>query len=196
MNKNTSLQVIGIAGGSGSGKSTFAKLLSEELYPLKTNILSTDCFFRFPLPQLVSPVSGKTYDDWNSPSSIDLEKLTDSVQKCLSASEEGTTVILEGLSILYFPELLELMDLKIFIDLDSDERMYRRIKRNMTMWNTPMEEIAEYYLEAAKYGEEKFFLPTKQKADLIINGRTDFSLSLSVVAAWIRTQLKQKKINI
>lgn len=190
MNNDITVQIIGIAGGSGSGKSTFAAQLVERLRPGKTLLLSTDQFFRPTLPQMISPRSGKTYDDWNSPASIDSEKLIRIMRQYRSNPTESMTVILEGLSVLYFPELLDLLDLKIFIDLDSDERMYRRIKRNMAMWNTPMEEIAEYYLEAAKYGEEKFFLPTKQKADFIINGGADFSVPLSVITAWIQSRMQ------
>ena len=182
--------VIGIAGGSGSGKSTFAKLLAERLAPVKTAMISTDGFFRRPLPKMVSPSSGKEYEDWNSPESIDSGKLIETVRQSRREENDAQVVIVEGLSVLYFPELEELMELKIFIDLDSDERMYRRIKRNMKMWGVPMEEVADYYLESAKFGEERYFLPTRSKADLVLNGGRDFEKSLSVVEAWVREKIR------
>ena len=179
--------VIGIAGGSGSGKSTFAKLLAEKLQPLKTVSISTDGFFRRPLPKMISPVSGKEYEDWNCPESIDSRRLIETVEQ---ARLEGPQVVLvEGLSVLYFPELVKLLDLKIVIDLDSDQRMYRRIRRNMAMWNVSMEEVAEYYLEAAKWEEGKYYLPTRDKADLILNGGPDFGKTASIVACWVREQM-------
>ncbi len=181
---------IGVAGGSGSGKSTFAKLLVEKLRPIKTVLISTDGFFRRPLPKMISPATGREYEDWNSPDSIDSEKVIDAVRQSRLEASEAQVVIVEGLSVLYFPELLELLDLKIFIDLDSDERMYRRIKRNMAMWGVPMEEVADYYLEAAKFGEEKHFLPTKRNADLVLNGGSDFIKPALVVESWVRGQIR------
>lgn len=181
---------IGIAGGSGSGKSTFAKILAERLNPVKTVMISTDGFFRRPLPKMISPSSGREYEDWNSPESIDLEKVIEAVRQSRQEGDESQVVIVEGLSVLYFPELVEMMDLKIFIDLDSDERMYRRIKRNMKMWGVPMEEVADYYLASAKFGEERYFLPTRRKADLVFSGASDFSKPASVVEAWVREQMK------
>lgn len=183
--------VIGVAGGSGSGKSTFARLLAEKLQPMKTVLLSTDGFFKHPLPRMVSPATGREYEDWNSPASIDREQLAASVRQSCLEGEKPQVVIVEGLSALYFPELLELLDLKIFIDLDSDERMYRRIKRNMGMWNVTMEEVADYYLEAAKFGEEKHFLLTRRNSDLIFSGNSDFLKPVAVVSSWVREQISQ-----
>ena len=139
---------------------------------------------------MISPSSGREYEDWNSPESIDLEKVIEAVRQSRQEGDESQVVIVEGLSVLYFPELVEMMDLKIFIDLDSDERMYRRIKRNMKMWGVPMEEVADYYLESAKFGEERYFLPTRRKAYLVFSGASDFSKPASVVEAWVREQMK------
>ncbi len=178
--------VLGIAGGSGSGKSTFAAALVERLQPLKTAVISTDGFFKRPLPTMVSPVSGKTYDDWNSPDAIDIDRLMASVDGLISG--DADVVIIEGLSVFCFDALLRLMHLKVFIDLPSDERMYRRIKRNMQMWGISMEEVADYYLEAAKFAEEQHFLPTRVKADIIVNGYADYDKPLALIAAWVKAQ--------
>lgn len=181
--------IIGIAGGSGSGKSTFTNRLVEQIRPIQVHSISTDRFFKSELPKMISPSSGKEYDNWNSPDSIDFERLLETVQGHRSENMEQTVVIVEGLSVLYFPELRDMFDLSIFIELDSDERMYRRIKRNMRMWNISMEEVADYYLESAKFEEKKFFLPTKQYADFIINGSSDFRKQISVISSWIYYKL-------
>ncbi len=178
--------VLGIAGGSGSGKSTFAAALVERLRPLKTAVISTDGFFKRPLPTMISPVSGKTYDDWNSPDAIDIDRLLEAVDGLLVS--DASVVIIEGLSVFCFNALLKLMDLKVFIDLPSDERMYRRIRRNMKMWNVSMEEVADYYLEAAKFAEEKHFLPTRVKADMIVNGYVSYDRPLALIDAWVKAQ--------
>lgn len=181
--------VIGVAGGSGSGKSTFVGQLQKALSPLQVCSISTDQFFRMPLPTMVSPSTGRVYEDWNSPDSIDKENLLETLTAQMSAEAGNDVILVEGLSVLFFEDLLKLMDLKIFIELDSDERMYRRIKRNMKMWGVSMEEVADYYLESAKYAEEKNFLPTKIKADLIINGNHNFEKTIGIIRAWIQTQL-------
>lgn len=178
--------VLGIAGGSGSGKSTFATALTQRLQPLKTAAISTDGFFKRPLPTMVSPATGKTYEDWNSPDAIDVDRLMEAVNGLLAG--DADVVIIEGLSVFCFDELLRLMDLKVFIDLPSDERMYRRIKRNMQMWGVSMEEVADYYLEAAKFAEEKHFLPTRIKADMIVNGYVSYDKPLALIAAWAKTR--------
>ena len=99
-------------------------------------------------------------------------------------------ILVEGSSVLYFEELRKQFDLKIFLDLDSDERMYRRIKRNMAMWNASMEEVADYYLESAKFSEKKNYLDTKMYADLVLNGRSDHELSTDMIQAWVSSRLK------
>lgn len=181
--------VIGVAGGSGSGKSTFVGQLQKALSPLQVCSISTDQFFRMPLPTMVSPSTSRVYEDWNSPDSIDKDSLLETLTAQISAESGNDVILVEGLSVLFFEDLLKLMDLKIFIELDSDERMYRRIKRNMKMWGVSMEEVADYYLESAKYAEEKNFLPTKIKADLIINGNHNFEKTIGIIRAWIQTQL-------
>lgn len=185
--------IIGIAGGSGSGKTTFAKKLVAKMHDFKTVIVSTDSFFKKPLPKITSPVSGKIYDDWNAPNSIDLNKLLNKIEILCSEESDYDLIIVEGISTLYFQELLELFHLKIFIDLDSDERMYRRIKRNMKMWGVSLEEVAEYYLDAAKYAEQHNFLDTKKKADVIINGNSDFERPVELISAWIREKMETKE---
>lgn len=181
---------IGIAGGSGSGKSTFAKQLAEGL-PLPSSIISTDSFFKRPLPKMISPSSGKEYEDWNSPESLDIPRLLEAVKQRRMEEAGNAVTLVEGLSALYFPELRELFDLSIFIELDSDERMYRRIKRNMQMWGVSLQEVADYYLESAKYGEERYFLPTKRYADLVISGAAGFEKPISVVSAWVCSGLQK-----
>ncbi|HJB26206.1 MAG TPA: AAA family ATPase [Firmicutes bacterium] len=185
--KNKSI-TIGIAGGSGSGKSTFCKKLQERLnkeFQVKT--ISTDQFFVGELPKMVSPATGKEYDDWNAPGAVNHEGVEQAVKE---AQGEAEVILVEGSSVLYFEELRKQFDLKIFLDLDSDERMYRRIKRNMAMWNASMEEVADYYLESAKFSEKKNYLDTKMYADLVLNGRSDHELSTDMIQAWVSSRLK------
>lgn len=181
--------VIGIAGASGSGKSTFCDILLSELSEYKVKKIRTDNYFKSNLPKMISPISQIKYEDFNHPESINYDKLINDLDTLIKAEDGTQIIILEGLMILYFEELRELLELKIFIDLDSDERMYRRIKRNMKMWGVSMEEVANYFLEAAKHREREYVLPTKIFADIILNGNNLENISKEVILSWIKNRI-------
>ena len=180
--------VIAIAGCSGSGKSTLSGILKEDLKDLKVELLATDRYFNRPLPKMISPLSGLEYDDYNCPESLNFERYYEDV-KALVSREDLDVVILEGLTVLYFPELLELEDLKIYIDLDPEIRMYRRIVRNMKAGRGTMEEIADFYLNSAKYSETKYFLPTKLNADIVLGGHNFQEKGVRIIEGYVRANL-------
>ena len=181
--------VIAIAGCSGSGKSTLSqKLLNDLKDDYRVELLATDRYFNRPLPKMISPLSGLEYDDYNCPESLNFEKYYEDVNALISR-DDLDIVILEGLTVLYFPELLELEDLKIYIDLDPEIRMYRRIVRNMKAGRGSMEEIADFYLNSAKYSETKYFLPTKLNADIILGGHNFQKKAVSIVERYVQDEL-------
>ena len=179
---------IAIAGCSGSGKSTISQMLMEDLSDYRVKKLGTDTYFNRPLPKMTSPLSGLEYDDYNCPESLNFSAYFEEVQKLLK-DDSLDILILEGLTVLYFPELLELEDLKIYMDLDPEIRMYRRIVRNMKAGRGTMEEIADFYLNSAKYSETKYFLPTKLNADLVLNGHNYQGKGREVVLNFIKASL-------
>ncbi|HCL02105.1 MAG TPA: hypothetical protein DHW61_06750 [Lachnoclostridium phytofermentans] len=183
--------VLGIAGASASGKSTFCDMLIKDLSDLKVTAIRTDNYFKENLPKMVSPTSKIEYDDYNHPESVDYNKVIEDLHTLIQRGKENDIIILEGIMILYFEEFRKLLDLKIFIDLDSDERMYRRIKRNMALWGLGMEEVAEYFLDAAKHREREYVLSTKMFADIIINGNNLEPYPLEVIAGWIRNKVNK-----
>ena len=180
--------VVAIAGCSGSGKTTFSKALLEDLSDLKVEVLSTDRFFNRPLPKMISPLNGKEYDDYNCPESLNFEAFYEAAREITSRTDLDV-VIFEGLTVLYFEELRELEDLKIYMDLDPEIRMYRRIVRNMAAGRGTMEEIADFYLHSAKYAETKHFLSTKLHADIVLNGHNFLEKGKDIVEGYIRAHL-------
>ena len=180
--------VIGIAGCSGSGKSTFAGLLADRLKEYRVRVVSTDAFFKRPLPSMISPVTGQEMADYNSPESIDSEALVRTVGE-LAESPDYDVVVGEGISMLYFSELRDLLDLKVFVDLDADERLYRRIRRNM-QWGLQLEDIAGYFLKSAKFMENRNYLPTKTYADIIVNGYRLDGAAADMVVCWVKNMLE------
>ena len=178
--------IIGIAGGSGSGKSTMAAVLAERLKAYgRVRVFGADRWFIHPLPQMRSPVTGQWMDDYNCPESIDYAEMVKAVQ----AETEADIIILEGNGILYPSEVRELLDLSIFLELPIEERMYRRIARNIQAGRGTMEEIASFYLESARFSEARYLLPTARYADIRLAGDNWQGKGLDMIEAYVKARL-------
>ena len=179
--------VIGIAGGSASGKTTFAGNLKKSLQGIEVLELSMDSYFK---PEAERPVAeatiaGKMYRDDNHPDSFDLRKLK---QDLSQAIRDGRfqVVILEGLLTLWDKEIYEQLDLRLFVDCKEDERIVRRLRRNMN-WGLPFEEIAEFYLDIVRYRHNEYVEPTKWRADFILNGSNPSEKALQMIAQYVKS---------
>ena len=164
---------VGIAGGSGSGKSTFSTELLKKCNGYNVKLIRMDDFFKpeEDLPTVQAFLSKETtYRDYNHPDSFFMEDFIEEVISCSKGSTEYDIVIIEGLFVLWDERILDMLDLKIFIDCNGDERIVRRIKRNMT-YGFSMEEITKVYLDIVRYRHNEYVEPTKWRADIIINGR-------------------------
>ena len=157
---------IGIGGGSASGKTTIARHIQERLQPLSVEIIHQDRFFKpaQALPTYYSEIYQEPRPDYNRPDSFNTEEM---FAYC-RAIQGFDVVILEGILALYYPELREQMDIKCYVAADADERIIRRIKRNLARWS--YDEITNYYLESVRYQHARYNAPTQQHADLVIPG--------------------------
>jgi len=162
---------IGIGGGSASGKTTIAMRIADLLRPLRTEVVNQDRFF-WPadrLPTYHSRRHGAPRPDYNRPDSFDCERMfahCRAVGACADGSPD--VFILEGILALYYPELRDLMDVKCYVAADADERIVRRLRRNMS--RSPFDEIAGYYLESVRHQHARYNAPTERHADLVIPG--------------------------
>lgn len=157
---------IGIGGGSASGKTTIAGDISQRIAPLTVEIIHQDRFFKpsHELPTYYSEIHRKPSPDYNRPDSLRTEEM---FTYCRAAC--GTdVVILEGILALYYPELREQMDVTCYITADADERIIRRIRRNLP--HSSYDAITDYYLESVRYQHERYNAPTERYADLVIPG--------------------------
>ncbi len=179
--------LIGVSGGSGSGKTQFCKQFVEAFGEKRAILISADHYFKKELPKMISPLTQKEYDDWNSPESLNYNGLLEDTKKALE--QDVDVVIVEGAYIFSYKELREMMQLKIFIDTDIELRLYRRIKRNMNLFHMEMDEIASYFVESAKFQEELYSTPTKVYADIILNGAKDFEVPIQILDAYIKSKL-------
>jgi len=178
--------VIGIAGGSASGKSTITELLMKELDKSEVLVLHMDFYFKpeEELPLVEAPFSGKMYRDYNHPASFYLEKLRTDLSEAIK-SEKYQVIIVEGLLVLWDKEISSMLDLKIFVDCKADERIVRRLRRNMS-WGLSFDDISDVYLDLVRYRHDEYVEPGKWNADLIINGSGSSEKVLKMILAYIQ----------
>ena len=177
--------VVGIAGGSASGKSTFTEKLKNALQGLDVQELHMDSYFKPPeeRPYADAPITGKNYRDDNHPNTCDLPRLHQDL-----ADSQCQILIIEGLLTLWDPEIVEKLDLKLFVDCRPDERIVRRLRRNMG-WGLSFDEIADVYLDLVRYRHDEFVEPSKWRADFILNGSNPSEKALEIIASHIRSMV-------
>lgn len=162
------MKIIGIAGGSASGKSTLAFRLTEALSQYRVRLFAMDSYYKpeSALP-LVTTVSGRTYRDYNSPDSFDLARMKRDLRACI---EEGRFdyILVEGLLTLQDDEIFGLLDLRVFVDCPADLRIIRRLRRNMA-WGLSFDEIADVYLDLVRHRHEEYVAPSVNRAQLVID---------------------------
>ncbi len=161
--------IVGIGGGSCSGKSTLAKAVQETLAPAACQVISTDTYMLGDKGPKITLSTGEEWPNMNSPLSTDLPRLLEDLQ-----NSNAEIVLIEGLMALHFQELLPRYALKIFVDTDAPTRAIRRMVRSIRrMPDTEPEWIGRYYLECAVPGHEAFIEPSRRNADLIVHGNGD-----------------------
>lgn len=177
--------VIGIAGGSASGKTTFSRRLEKSLADRKVEIFHMDEYFK---PEKDRPHSrafagDRIYVDDNHPETMDLQKLYQDI-KTRKESREADVILVEGLLTLYDDQICGLLDLKLFVDCRADERILRRLKRNMEM-GLSSQEITDVYLDLVRYRHDQYVEPSKWRADMILNGSGDWKKAVSMVKNYL-----------
>ncbi len=162
---------VGIAGGTGAGKTTLARALRENLKD-QAAILHLDSYF---WPDTTTH---------NRPEAIDVARLLADMDMLVAGQtiavrhrgkETGKLapcpiIILEGHLLLCFPEIRSRLALSIYVDLDDDERVIRRILRNVGQNGMPLSDVAAWYLSDAKGGHDTYVAPTRCLADVIVWG--------------------------
>lgn len=178
---------IGIAGGSGSGKTHLSLLLKDGLKDKNVLILHTDRYYKAQRPVMKAPFSNKTYEDFNHPDGVDIQRLCAEYQAAREGNEFDL-IIIEGFLLLHFDELREWLDLKVYVDCRADERMIRR-----TGWflskGYSYEETVQEYLDLVRFRHDEYVEPTKWHADIIINGSTGPHKGAELILVWIEHRL-------
>ncbi len=199
--------IIGIAGGTGSGKTTVVQQIMNELPATEVGIISQDSYYR--------ETTELSYDErvkinFDHPRSIDFELLAQHLQDLkegkaiqqpvysfvthnrtgdIILTQPRKVMIVEGILILSDPLLRELFDIKIFVHADSDERLIRRLRRDITERGRDMDEVLNRYQTTLKPMHEQFIEPTKAFADIIIPHDRYNTVAIDVVRAVIHQRI-------
>lgn len=170
--------------------------MREAPQALRADLISTDDYF-LPddkIPRFHSPTSGRETPDYNRPDSIDAGSLRRDIRALSSKDGRADVLLVEGLMVLHLPEIRELFDLRLFLELEGEYRALRRLVRNLGEVYDPISDhsarsIANYYLESALVGHRKYVEPSRVHADLILRGDGDFTRTAPMVAAIVRERL-------
>ena len=178
------VRLIGVTGGSGSGKSTVVRrikeavdasvLISQDSYYKSAPFISNDNItaYNFDHPDAFDmDLMVENLTDLKAGKSIMMPQydfVTHSRKKEMVLLEPKRIIILDGLMVLYDERIRSLLDLKIFVDTPADIRFIRRLKRDITERGRTMESVIEQYTEVVRPGHYNFIEPTKEYADIII----------------------------
>ncbi|MBD1262726.1 uridine kinase [Maribacter polysiphoniae] len=199
--------IIGIAGGTGCGKTTVVNQIINELPTDEVGVISQDSYYN-DLSHL--PLAERKKTNFDHPKSIDFTLLEEhlialksgqSVQQpvysfidCNRTDETVETyarkvMIVEGILIMTNPKIREMLDIKIYVHADSDERLIRRLKRDVNERGWNMNETLDKYQSTLKPMHLQFIEPTKEYADIIIPNNKYNTVAVDIVRTIITEKL-------
>lgn len=205
--------VIGIAGGSGSGKTTVANVILARVGPDRIAYLPHDAYYR-DLSHL-SPML-RMQVNFDHPDSLETELMIEHIRSLKDwcgvdlpvydfthhartdqtiRIEAQRVIIVEGILILAEPELRKLLDVKIFVDTDPDVRLIRRLQRDITERGRTTESVIKQYLETVRPMHLEFVEPSKRYADVIIPEGGFNTVAMDMVIARIQSLLPEGEMN-
>lgn len=201
--------ILGITGGTGSGKTSVVAQIVSELPPDEVCVITQDSYYH---DTSHLTFEERTQINFDHPQAIDFDLLVTHLemlrkgqsfeQPVYSFVEHNRTgetitthprkvVIVEGILILAHPELRDLFDIKIFVHADSDERLIRRLKRDIVSRGRDLNEVLQRYQTTLKPMHQQFIEPTKEFADIIIPTNKYNTVAVDL----IRTIIHQKLIH-
>ncbi len=199
--------IVGITGGSGSGKTSFIRSLREVFSNLEMCLVSQDDYY---LPLEKQLVDEKGVANFDRLESIELDELYGDILKLIAgqtvtrkeytfnnqAADAKTLVfkpapiiLVEGLFVLHHKDLRDLMDLKVFIHARTDLKVIRRIKRDRIDRNYPLEDVMYRYAAHVTPAFDKYIKPYREVADITVNNNENFEKGLEIVVAYLKHKL-------
>jgi len=199
--------IIGVAGGSGSGKSTVARNVAQALQTESVAFIDMDAYY---LNFAHLPLPDRRKINWDHPETFDWELLVGQLTR-LAAGESiekpvydfvshtrsdrtlvvppAHVVVVDGILLFSDARVRDLCDVKVFVDADPDIRLIRRIRRDMSKRGRPLDEILEQYVTTVQPMHLQFVEPTKRYADVIVPRGGHNAVAIEMIVAKIQRRI-------
>lgn len=199
--------IVGIAGGTGSGKTTLAEKIFE-LFPNEAVLISQDSYYK-DLSHL--SIQERAHLNYDHPDSLDFKLLKEHLDILKTGQEiaipvysfrthsreahtqtikPASIIIVEGILLFAVPEIRKLFDIKIFLDTDDDIRLLRRMERDMKERGRDFASVRDQYLKTVKPMHDTFVEPSKRFADVIIPSERRNETALKMIASKLKEELQ------
>ena len=201
--------IVGIAGGTGSGKTTVVKKIIEKLPEGEVVVMPQDSYYK---DNSHLPIEQRQEINFDHPGSIEFPLLINHLKKlkngeiidmpvysyltCIRADETVKlqpkhVVIVEGIMILTDKELREMIDIKVFVDADADDRLARVVKRDIIERGRSVEKVLERYEKTVKPMHLQFIEPSKRFADIIVPQGGNNKVAINILTSIIERNLSR-----
>jgi uridine kinase len=202
--------VIGVAGGSGSGKTSVTKAIYESFKGHSITMIQQDYYYK---DQSDVPFEERLKTNYDHPLAFDNDLLIEHIEKLLRYEpiekpvydyslhtrskeiievEPKDVIILEGILVLEDERLRKLMDIKLFVDTDADIRIIRRLSRDIKERGRTLDSVIDQYTNVVRPMHNQFIEPTKRYADVIIPEGGQNHVAIDLMVTKIQTILEQK----
>ena len=203
--------IIGIAGGTGSGKTTVAKKIAQALPQASVAFLDMDGYYRN-FAHL--PMDERREINWDHPEAFDLDLFVSHLEQLArgepvekpvyeftthlrSSRTERITpadvIVVDGILLFVDERVRALCDVKVFVDADPDIRLVRRIQRDMSERDRPLEEILQQYLTTVRPMQQQFVEPSKRYADIILPRGGENAVAIEMILTTIQRRLEARR---
>ncbi|QIG36318.1 Uridine kinase [Ligilactobacillus salivarius] len=210
-NRENKPVIIGVTGGSGSGKTTVSRAIFEQLHGHSLLMLQEDSYYN---DQSDMPFEERIKTNYDHPNAFDTELLVKQLKDLLDWKtiekpvydytehtrssevekvEPKEVIILEGILVLNDPALRDLMDIKIFVDTDDDIRIIRRIQRDIEERGRSLQSVIDQYKSTVKPMYHQFIEPTKRYADIIVPEGGENQVAIDLLVTKVRDILRKRE---
>ncbi|XP_069581015.1 uridine-cytidine kinase-like 1 isoform X2 [Brachyistius frenatus] len=208
--------VIGLCGGSASGKTTVARKIIEALDVPWVVLLSMDSFYKVLSPDEQTKAASNDYN-FDHPDAFDFDLLTHTLRKLKQGKSVkipvydftthgrqkdwktvygASVIIFEGIMSFADKKLLQLLDMKIFVDADSDIRLVRRLRRDISERGRDIEGVIKQYNKFVKPAFEQYIEPTMRLADIVVPRGGGNMVAIDLIVQHVHSQLEERELSV
>jgi len=209
--KHKNVYLIGIAGGSGSGKTSFLRELMNHFSHDEIALVSQDNYYH---PKEMQELDGNGVENYDLPSSINRKQFFDDMMKLVDGGEiekleynfnnpawkpqtvivkSAPVIIMEGLFVFHYEEIMQQLDYKVYIDVNHEERFRRRIKRDLKERGYPEDLIRYQWHSHVRPAELKYLEPYISECNLVVDNNFHYREGLESLVETINSYLNKEK---